>query len=133
MLKKGLCFFFPLSLLCCAVFMNCDNGNGPNPVTKPLEIVSPKGGESYTVGQSVEIKWKINDASKIGSVGITLSLDNGKTFSAYDLELTSIYPPTTTFSWTIASDQVSDQCVIEVREYNDHSINDKSGAFTVSN
>ena len=73
-----------------AAFFGCDSGNGPAGETKPLEIVAPKGGESYKVGQTVEIRWKINDASKIGSVGIVLSLDNGKTFLDYDLEPSKI-------------------------------------------
>ena len=132
--RKGL--FAALSLLVgCGMtaFISCDNGAGPSGTTKPLELVAPKGGGSYQVGQTVEVKWKINDATKISSVGIKLSLDNGKSYLGNDLETSSIFPPTTSFSWTIADDQVSSQCIIEVYDYIDNSINDKSSTFTITN
>ena len=132
-LKKTLVQLLSLSVVCLAVFMTCDNGTGPTPPAKTLEIVAPKGGESYKVGQTVTIKWKINDATKISSVGIKLSPDNGKTIPNIDLETSSIFPPTDSFSWTITSDQASTQCVIKVYDYLDKSINDQSGVFTVSN
>jgi hypothetical protein len=115
-------------------FINCNDINDPNPPPAgPLELMAPKGGESYKVGQTVEIKWKINDESKVASVGIKLSLDNGKSYLVNDLESHSIPSTTTSFQWTITSDQVSSQCIIKVYEYNDASINDKSTAFTISN
>ena len=134
MLKKGLSLLLPMTIICCSIIsLQCDNGNGPDNPAGPLELVSPKGGESYQVGQTVEVKWKINDATKISSVGIKLSLDNGKSFLGNDLETSSIFPPTTTFSWTITDEHVSSQCLLEVYDYIDNSINDKSGTFSVSN
>jgi hypothetical protein len=129
--KKSFSPLIFFSLICGVVIMNCDNGNGPSGVTKTLEIVAPKGGEGYKVGQTVTVKWKINDATKISSVGIKLSLDNGKSYEM--LVDHSIPPETTSVSWTVTGDQVSNQCIVKVHEYIDESIFDKSGIFTVTN
>jgi hypothetical protein len=102
-----------------------------NKPSDPLEIIQPKGGETYTVGQTVEIKWKINDFSQILSVAVQLSTDNGKSITY--LADHSISSETTSFSWTIQTDQVSNQCFVKVYEYNDKSIYAKSGIFTVNN
>lgn len=108
----------------------CDNGTAPGQVVKPLEIVAPKGGEMYTAGQVLEIKWKINDAAKISSVCLKISMDNGKSFSL--IVPRSIPTDTTQFSWTTGSEHVSSQCVIKVYDYEQESIFDKSGPFTIS-
>ena len=114
---------------------------GPNPadttkpvdLTKPLNILYPKGGETYKVNQTVRVRWQINDSTKIGSVRIDLSLDRGKTFP-----ITFISPSGGSFSrnitqydWKIENASISDSCVIKVREYNEGSLNDRSGVFSI--
>jgi hypothetical protein len=132
--RKGLFAVLSLLIGCwMTAFISCDDGAGPSGTAKPLELLAPKGGGSYQVGQTVEVKWKINDATKISSVGIRLSLDNGKSYLGNDLELTSIFPPTTSFSWTITADQVSTQCMLKIYDYIDNSIYDKSSIFTITN
>jgi Developmentally Regulated MAPK Interacting Protein. len=117
-----------------ALCLSCDNGSNPATPSKPLEIIQPKGGESYTVGQTVDIKWRINDLTKISSVMVKLSTNNGKTFPVVLVGSLSIPPDSTSVSWTPLSDQVSTQCIVKVYEYNNEStIYDKSGIFTVGN
>jgi hypothetical protein len=113
--------------------LNCDKGTNTNTPIKPLEILQPKGGETYTVGQTVEIRWRINDLSKIPSVGVKLSIDNGKLYTPLLLPDRSFPPETTWVSWIIQSTQASAHCIVEVYDYSDESLYDKSGAFTVSN
>jgi hypothetical protein len=113
-----------------AVFCCCNNGAGPAPEVKPLEIVAPKGNEIYTVGTTVTVRWKINDAGQISSVGIMLSLNAGKSFSM--LADHSFPPETTSVSWMVTSDHVSNQCVIKVYDYINQMIFDKSGTFSVT-
>jgi hypothetical protein len=120
--------FFYLCLAGCAVFMNCDNGSGPGQPVKPLEIVAPKGGESYKVGQTVTVKWKVNDLINISTVGVRLSIDNGKSYK--ELAEHSLTPDTTFFTWI--PDSASSQCVIKVYSYTDDLVFDKSGVFTVT-
>jgi hypothetical protein len=132
--RKGL--FAVVSLMVgglMTALVSCDNGAGPIVPPKPLELLAPKGGGSYQVGQTVEVKWKINDTNKIFSVGIKLSLDNGKSYLGNDLETSSIFRPTTSFSWTITDDQVSSQCILKIYDYVENTIYDKSSTFTISN
>ena len=62
-----------------------------------------------------------------------LSTNNGVTYDVVITSSGSVFPPQTSVSWTITSGQVSTQCKMEIYEYGDPSINDKSGTFTVHN
>lgn len=99
--------------------------------SEPLEIIEPAGGRNYHVGQVVTVKWRINDVSKIASVAVELSIDNGKSFPMM-LADNSFPPEITSLSWTIDENQISANCVIRVYEYNVKSIYDKSGVFSIS-
>ena len=114
------------------LLVTCDKSTGPGNETNPIELVVPKGGECYQAGQTVKIVWKINDPTYISSVGIKLSLDNGRSFFNI-LESSSIFPPDTSFSWVITDEQISSQCIIKVYDYISDYISDKSGVFTISN
>jgi|WetSurMetagenome_2_1015567.scaffolds.fasta_scaffold190689_2 hypothetical protein len=113
--------------------VTCKNNVAPPPFTGPLELVQPKGGsgQSFKVGESVLVKWSIHDQSKIGSVRVDYSLDNGKTWSANPLFDNSYTFPETTRVWTPTAAQESNEFVLKVREYNDPTIYDKSAAFIV--
>ena len=114
------------------LLVTCDKSAGLSNETNPIELVVPKGGECYQAGQTVKIVWKINDPTYISSVGIKLSLDNGRSFFNI-LESSSIFPPDTSFSWVITDEQISSQCIIKVYDYISDYISDKSGVFTISN
>jgi hypothetical protein len=96
---------------------------------KPVQLLQPIGG-TFKVGQPVSIQWKINDSTQVAYVMIKMSIDSGQTFPivigdrAFSIETTSI-------SWTPTIDQVSSKCVIELIEYMNFSIYDKSGIFVV--
>ena len=98
---------------------------------KPLELVQPVGGETWHAGDTVTIQWKINDSTKVSSVIIKLSTNNGMTYDFMITSAGSVFPPQTSFPWVIDSSQVSDQCIIRVSDYNDPSIRDESGVFSV--
>lgn len=99
--------------------------------TKPLELLSPLGGETFAVGRKVLIKWKINDYTKVSSVGLKLLMSNGaKNTMVYGY---SISPDTTIFSWTVQSNQIANNCRIRVFEYFDICEPDSSGLFTITN
>ena len=126
---------FIATLAVCGLLVGCHKETNPvqPPPLKPLELLYPKGGESFKADSTVLIRWQINDSTKIpsGSVVVELSIDNGKIYSALG---TGSHPlDTTSYSWTVDSSQVSDSCRIRVRDYNDRSVTDMSGRFTVHN
>jgi hypothetical protein len=118
-----------------ALSAGCKENNPvtPPPPPKPLELLYPKGGESFKVDSSIVIRWKINDSTKVVGVVIYLSLDNGITFDTLIDKSGQVSPPQDSFPWTTVAGHVSTQCIIRVWDYLDHSVMDKSGAFTVHN
>ena len=116
------------------VIVGCNSSTNPPPFSGPLELLYPKGGsgQSFQVGQPVQIKWSIHDKTQIGSVGIKYSLDNGKIWSTTPIGNGSLSFPDTTYSWVPTADQISNQFVLKVYEYqNEATINNKSVAFIV--
>jgi hypothetical protein len=132
MLRRG-SLVGAIALACAiALGMNCkDNSTSPVPPPKPLQLLQPTGSENFKVGSTQVIKWIINDKLKIGSVKVELSLDAGISF-LLPLGGRSFSYPDTSYSWTVDSSQVSNQCLIVVSEYNERSINDQSGIFSVT-
>jgi len=127
---------FIAALAVSGLLIGCHKENNPvepPPTLKPLELLYPKGGESLMVGAIDTVKWRINDSTKISSVMAKLSTNNGMTYDSVITSSGSVFPPQTSVPWTITSGEVSTQCKINIYEYNDPSINDKSGTFTVHN
>ncbi|MBN1128690.1 MAG: hypothetical protein JXA71_06870 [Chitinispirillaceae bacterium] len=133
LITKGNIFIAALAV--CGLLAGCHKENNPvqPPPLKPLELLYPKGGESFKADSTVLIRWQINDSTKISSVMARLSTNNGMT---YDVVITSsgpVFPPLTSVSWIAAAGQASTQCRIRIYDYQDGSINDQSGVFTVHN
>ena len=124
--------------------MQCDNGtNPPDPQVGPLELLYPKGSdESFKVGDTVPIRWSIHDQSKVQAVGMSYSLDGGKTVTNSQLIVNkSVNFPDTSYRWVIADRHVSDQFVLIIWEYQDGCLtgssscvapHDKSAPFKIS-
>ncbi len=111
----------------------CEKNTNPTSFMGPLELLQPKGGESFKVGvgESVTIKWSIHDQNQIGSVIIDYSIDGGKIWSVNSITDHSFTYPETIYVWIPTASQISNQFVLKVREYDDRTINDKSDPFTV--
>lgn len=112
--------------------MSCKNATQPKPTPiKPLELIQPKGGEHYKVGDTVQISWKTNDSTYISSVEVLLLPG----FLNYPLGGRS-FPLDTTITWIIDSTQVSNGCYIEICDYldptNPHDPPDSSGRFSIT-
>jgi hypothetical protein len=117
-----------------ALSIGCNNSTNPPPTPlKTLQIIYPVGGENFKVGDSVRVKWKINDLTKISSVQVDLSIDSGKSFPI-NIGNGSIPPSITDTIWVPTAAEVSTKCIIKAKSYTDPTIYyDKSGVFTVSN
>jgi hypothetical protein len=108
--------------------MSCNNGANPPP--KTLQMIYPVGGENFKVGDSVRVKWKVNDLTKIASVQVDLSIDSGKSFPI-NIGNGSIPSGIADTVWVPAA--ASTKCIMRVKSYRDPLIKDFSGLFTVSN
>jgi hypothetical protein len=104
-----------------------------NPVNQPpaelITVIQPAAGAHLKVNDIRTIEWRVSDYSVISSIGVMLSIDRGRTYSM--LVDSALPVQTTSIIWTIASDQVSDSCIIKVYDYSDESVNGTSGMFSV--
>jgi hypothetical protein len=113
------------------LLLGADCGDKPVVEKKPLDLIKPAGGESFTVGTPVDIDWEIN-ADNIGSVSVLLSNNGGLSFDI-SLVTPSIPPATATnLSWTPTAEQVGTDCMIKIYDYTDESKFDVSEKFTVA-
>jgi hypothetical protein len=62
----------------------CDTSAGPDnePPPNGIEITKPNGGESYKVGETMVIEWRIDTSKVKNAVYIDLSMNNGLTYAA---------------------------------------------------
>jgi hypothetical protein len=91
-------------------------------------VINPVVGATYHVGQTREIKWRLN-SNNISHVSIALSLDSGATFP---ITLTSsLSASATSYSWEITKAQASSKCIISVHDADNDSVLVTSGMFTV--
>lgn len=74
-----------------------------------LTVVSPNGGEIYSVADQVEIQWTSQNTS--GKVKIEISRDGGKTYR----RIANDYEDVGSWTW-IAEAPVSDQCLIRISD-----------------
>jgi hypothetical protein len=90
-----------------------------------LTLQTPNGGEIWVIGETEEITWTdIN----VYDVKIELSVDNGASWST----ITESTPNTGTYSWIVASQDSSDQCLIRITNIADGVVSDISdGVFTI--
>jgi len=124
---KVLCIASFLGLL--SLSMSCNNSTNPPPTPpKTLQMIYPAGGENFKVGDSVRVKWKINDLTKISSVQVDLSIDSGKSFP---INIGNGSIPSSIADTVWVPTVASTKCIIKVKSYTDALINDKSGVFTV--
>ncbi len=117
--------------LVCMIFntMQCDKGTNPSPTPKgALELLYPKGGsgQSFKVGDTVTIRWSIHNTDSVVQVGISYSLDDGKTVPTTQIIAGHSFSyPDTTYQWIIGSEHCSDKFILCIWEYN-------SSCFTAS-
>lgn len=128
------------------VFSACDNSSGTSDNNLPdngyVELTYPLGGNSFTVGETVIIKFKVNK-STISGIVPQISINNGLTWNAIS---NSIAPDPNgekgqllTCSWIIGQektvppyDATNAQCLIMVQDYTINEAIDQSTVFTIT-
>lgn len=106
-----------------------EEASGPEPL---ITLLSPRGGESYKVGGTLPVKWKVKanpaDTEAIESVDMQMSVDNGATWGFLQVSSVSDKSPAWgNFNWTIPESLLvsnvkvplagKTQCRLRVRDY----------------
>lgn len=153
-LKRLFCFFTASTLISmAAVPMFAILGGCSNPAEVPVDnseivLLTPKGGETFHVGDSLKVTWKLqgNGSKDIIAVDVELSPDNGKTWGLF-LSVSAIYPDNAqweNFSWKIPGTfnflgtpitlANNSQCLLRVEQYstlNPNLISTTKTPFTI--
>lgn len=101
-----------------------------------VRVVSPNGGESFTVGETMTIRWTA-DTTIMNSYGVAFTPDNGVHW--FILNQASALPRSQMqFQWTIPEtietmSTISDLCRVRVYDYmNDHFVDMSDSLFSIT-
>ena len=90
-----------------------------------VSVQSPNGGEVWVVGETEEITWT---GVNVNNVKIELTTDNGTNWST----VIGSTPNTGTYSWTVAAQDSTDECLIRITNVDNGFVYDVSDAtFTI--
>jgi hypothetical protein len=108
----------------------------------PITVISPNGGDSFTIGSTMEIQWQ-GDPERVTAVVIELSPDDGENWVTISgsASIEAFPDGGTTGSFLFVVPQTllggpveSERCLIRVTDYTETSFSDESDAhFTISN
>jgi len=94
---------------------------------KPIQVISPNGGETWGVDSTIQIKWEAEEY--LPNVKITLSKDGGDSF---DNEIIETTPNTGTFEWTIPDWAEGTTNIIRIADPESPAVFDESNdVFTI--
>jgi hypothetical protein len=108
-----------------------------------VTVLAPNGGEDFSVGDTMNIRWDVNDAL-VNNVSLHLSVDNGKTWHVIgkpsgsystidpDWKNTRLVVPPSVQSEGADISTVSTQCKIRVKNYKGQEFDDSDGAFNIA-
>jgi hypothetical protein len=131
------------------LFTGCkDSGNNPDqndpvsPFPDILAITNPHGGETFHMGDTVQVSWKADTSpsTQLTGMKVCLSADGGADYHVTKpLNYTGQIAPGGSYTWIIGSEAYadiaallpSDQCRILVVDYNKSELYSESGVFKV--
>lgn len=135
---KKIIIFIPVLLL----ILHCDNSTKPSnmPENGYVELTSPSGGETFYVGDTVEIEFKVN-ADKVPGVVPQISINDGMSWEDIPSEMV---PSSGTggqllsYDWIIGNEvnpviyaDTNSECRIKVYVYDDKTKFDKSERLAI--
>jgi len=91
-----------------------------------ITVTYPNGGESWGVGDTVDIEWT---SVYVADIKIELSMDNGITWPTTIVDST---PSPGMFTWIVSSQYESQDCVIKISSVADSNVYDKSSSFIIT-
>lgn len=92
--------------------LQCNSANNPTapPVVAPaISLLSPKGGEDFSLADSIIVKWQVNSDSigtpNIHTFTLQFSMDSGKNWAKMTLPSASQIADTYTVAWILDTTQ----------------------------
>ncbi|MDG6225562.1 MAG: fibronectin type III domain-containing protein [Candidatus Thermoplasmatota archaeon] len=86
---------------------------GDTDAKETLTVLNPNGGESWTAGSTQKIRWSVSNTG--GHIGISLSLDGGRTWEAIKTMANSPFHGVGSYDWIIPANINSTKCRISVK------------------
>jgi photosystem II stability/assembly factor-like uncharacterized protein len=107
----------------------CDSSNASFyivPLSSPIELISPNGGQSWPIGYQQTIQWY---SGSIANVNIEITYDNGANWNMIE----SSYPATDGYYlWTVAAPNATTLAKIKISDALDPNVYDESNfAFSL--
>jgi hypothetical protein len=106
-----------------------NGGNGPTDPQDPLTLTYPSDGATFTVGETVTIKWTGNQ-DELSSIGVEFSTNGGIEYTQLATE--TLNPSETSFDWVVTSSHVTNQGVLRVVDYTNTDIQSYASNITVT-
>jgi len=131
MKKNIVCQSLILTIMCMLFAgMACNKSTGTKTTPSAMVVLQPKAGQTFKVGDTINIKWQVNYPDSISSIVLWLySLPDSIPMS---LATSSFAYPDTTFSWVADSAAASNHCYIKLQEYFNNVPPDSSGTFSIT-
>jgi hypothetical protein len=131
-MKNKRCFGYVITVLVALLLITaCNNPVSPgNSTASAITLISPNGGETFKIGDSLHIKWRVNPDS-IGQMLFSITFDAGRSYT-YINDMETIHSGNgrdTLISWKIPDSlyrlgiaegtptPVSSQCKVRVSDY----------------
>ena len=132
-MKKKIVSHSVVLAVICMLFsgIGCNHSTSPKTTTtSAMVVLQPTAGQTFSVGDTIKIKWQINYPDSISSLILTLyHLPDSVPIT---LGTGSFAYPDTTFSWVADSAAVSNHCYIKLQEYFNNVPPDSSGTFSIT-
>jgi hypothetical protein len=140
--KKTLFTIYKICLLCSSLILivHCNLGTN-NPVSeepiKGIKIVSPKGGETFKITDTIKIIRTCNYDDIVSGLYTESSIDSGKTWQSIKATVRKSQIVTDTLLWYpldmyLEEELLNKGLMVRVRDYNNEFIV-KSGYFFLTN
>lgn len=101
------------------------------PAASEITLLCPNGGETYSVGDIVQVKWCYGSGFTDAGVVIKASTDGGRIWSD-PMGAGQIDKPNNTFRWVVSEKEVGTEILLQVEGYNDNTLFDRTdSSYTV--
>lgn len=100
-----------------------------------VDLLTPSGGETYEVGESVSIEWQIAISHSIQNWDLSFSIDNGVTWEPIELDIPSTgnsVGTVVTYDWIVPNTPSNQVKIWVVMDNAGTDYDDQSAAFTIN-